>query len=274
MEYGLSTYLFVDERLSSHILDRILEAGIRRLEIFGARQHFDYRDPHHVNDVAQWFKDHDVALGGLHAPLFDDTDWGRSGGRPVSIAYLEKRHRLDSMEEIKRALEVAEKLPFRYLVLHMGLPGEEFETEKFDAALTSVEHLHIFAKERGVEILLENTPNKLSEPERLVQFIHFSHLGLKICFDTGHAHMAGGVGPAFETLKAHIVSAHVHDNGSESDDHLMPFDGGINWSEAMRAFRGAPGSPVLNLELRNLHPGRSPRLAKVREIIARLDATA
>ena len=46
------------------------------------------------------------------------------------------------MDEIKRAIEVAEHLPFRYLVLHLGVPGEEYDLAKFDAAFTSIEHLH------------------------------------------------------------------------------------------------------------------------------------
>ena len=52
MEYGLSTRLFAAERLSSRLLDRIFEAGFRQIEIFGAPEHLNYRDPHHVRDVA------------------------------------------------------------------------------------------------------------------------------------------------------------------------------------------------------------------------------
>ncbi len=125
---------------------------------------------------------------------------GGSGGLAVSVAYLERRLRIDSMDEIKRALEIAEHLPFRYLILHMGLPEEEYDLAKFDAAMTSLEHLKIFAKERGVQLLLENIPNELGTPERLVEFLQYTRLNVKICFDTGHAHMTGGVHPAFETL--------------------------------------------------------------------------
>src|SRR3972149_4778594 len=108
MEFGLSTHLFVNERLSSHILDLIVGAGIRKMEIFAARQHLDYYDKNHVRDVGQWFRDHEVALPSLHAPMFTDFDWGRSDGVAVSVAHLERRLRIDSMDEIKRAIEVAE----------------------------------------------------------------------------------------------------------------------------------------------------------------------
>jgi sugar phosphate isomerase/epimerase len=271
MEFGLSTYLYVEERLSSHILDQILGAGFRRFEIFAARQHFDYHEANHIRDVAEWFVDHDVILSGMHAPLYADFDWGRSGGLALSIADLEKRHRIDSMDEIKRSLEVAEKIPFRYLILHMGLPDEEFDLAKFDAALTSLEHLSIFAKERGVEILLENIPNDLTSPSRLLQFIHYSRMDFKICFDTGHAHMTCGAHEAFEILKDLIVSSHIHDNNREKDDHLLPFDGGIDWTQTVHDYRIAANPFPLVFEVRNYGAGKS-RLKRLQEVIGRIEA--
>ncbi len=272
MEFALSTHLFVGDRLSSHILDQILDAGIGKIEIFAARQHFDYHDANHVRDVAQWFRDHGLALHSLHAPLFTDFDWGRSGGAAISVAYLERRLRINSMDEIKRAIEVAERLPFRYLVLHLGLPDEDYDLRKFDAAFTSIEHLKIFAKERGAQILLENIPNELSTPERLVHFIQYTRLeDLKICFDTGHAHMTCGVQPAFQTLKDRIASTHVHDNRREKDDHFLPFDGEIDWEQTLRDFRGVDRQFPILFELRNYGP-EVTNLTRLREVIERMEA--
>ena len=267
MEYGLSTYLYVNERLSSHILDKILGTGIRTLELFAARQHLDYTDRNHVRDVAQWFKDHEVSLHSVHAPLYGDTDWGRLGGLAISLAYLERRLRVDSMDEIKRSLDIADLLPFRYLIVHMGLPDEDYDLSKFDAVLTSLEHLKVAAKDRGVQLLLENVPNELGTPERLVEFLQYSRLNVKICFDTGHAHMAGGVHSAFETLRTYIASTHVHDNRREKDDHLMPFDGEIDWTQTVRDLRSGEGQFPVLFELRDYGAELSglPRLAEVME---------
>ena len=270
MEFALSTHLFVSERLSSHILDQILAAGFHQIEIFAARQHLDYHDKNHVRDVAQWFADHDVKPHSLHAPLYSDFDWGSSGGPPISVAYLEKRLRIQSMDEIKRAVEVADLLPFRYLILHVGLPHEEYDLAKFDAAFTSIEHLKIFAKERGAQILLENTPNELSTPERLLEFISYTRMAdLKICFDTGHAHMTGGVRSAFQTLRDRIVSTHVHDNRREKDDHFMPFDGEIDWEQTVRDFRAVDGQFPILFELQH-YGSEVSSLARVREVIERI----
>ena len=271
MEFALSTYLFVEERLSTFILDQILGAGFRQIEIFAARQHFDYREANQVRDTAQWFKDHGLQLHSLHAPLFPDTDWGRSGGQPVSITYTERGHRINSMDEIKRAIDVAERVPFKYLIVHMGLADEEYDLRKFDAAFTSIEHLRIFAKERGAQVLLENIPNELSTAERLLSFIHYTRMdNLKLCFDVGHAHMLGNALEAFEALKDRIASTHVHDNNKEKDDHLVPFEGEILWPQLVRGFRAGEGQFPVLFEVRNEGPEK-PVLPRLSEAMKRME---
>ena len=270
MDFALSTYLFVKERLNSHILDQILDAGIHQIEIFAARQHLNYCDPDHVRDVAQWFSDHGVAVHSVHGPLFPGLEGSRAGDIPISIAYLEKRLRIASMDEVKRALEIAERLPFRYLVLHLGLDGEEYDLRKFDAACSSLEHLKIFAKDRGVQVLLENIPNQLGTPQRLLQFVDYTRLDLKICFDTGHAHIMPGVQSAFATLKDRIASTHIHDNAGEKDDHLMPYDGGIDWDKTIRDFRTVDGQFPVLFELSDHGPEKTG-LARLREVMEKLE---
>jgi sugar phosphate isomerase/epimerase len=269
MEYGLSTYLFANERLGSSILDRILGTRFQTIELFAARQHFDYTDRNHVRDIAQWFRDHEVMLHSVHAPLYGDTDWGRSGGLAVSIAYTERRLRIDSMDEIRRALDVAEYLPFRYLVVHMGLDDEAYDIGKYDAAMTSLEHLKVSAKESGVQLLLENVPNELGTPERLVQFLEYSRLNVKVCLDTGHAHMQRSLYSAFEILRTHIASTHVHDNQGDKDEHLLPFRGSIDWPEAVRNLRLGEGQFPLVFEVRDAEPRAA--LGRLAEVARRMD---
>jgi sugar phosphate isomerase/epimerase len=270
MNYGLSTSLFAEERLNAHILDKILAAGLREFEIMAARQHLDYHDLNQIRDVAQWFSDHGVTLHSLHAPLYNDWNWGRSGGLLISVAHLERRARIASMDEIKRAIEVAELLPFRYLVLHLGLPNEEFDLGKFDAAFTSIEHLKLFAKERGVQILLENIPSELSAPERIQLFLEYTRMDLKVCFDAGHAHMARGVQSTFRALQERIAAVHVHDNHGQKDEHLLPFEGEIDWAQTIRDFRSAGGQFPIFFEL-NSERHESEVLARIHEVIDRFE---
>jgi sugar phosphate isomerase/epimerase len=154
------------------------------------------------------------------------------------------------MDEIKRAIEIAEQAPFRFLVQHIGTTGEDYSEKKVEAAMTCVEHLRAFARPLGVQILLENIPNELSVPDRLVEFIRHSHFDdVGVCFDVGHAHMMSNVAEAFEILKPHIRSTHVHDNKKDRDSHLWPGDGSIDWDEAAKLLQSATHKPPVLLEL-------------------------
>ena len=252
MQRAVSTYLFVKERLHPGILDGLTRTGVQAIEIFAARQHLDYANrKQHVKEIAEWFRGSGVPLNSVHSPLYADYEWGRAGAPPINVASTDRAARVEAMDEIKRALEIAEQIPFRFLVQHLGTPNEDFSEKKFEAAMTSIEHLRAFAKPLGVRILLENVPNELSTPDRLVEMIrgaHFDDVG--VCFDVGHAHIMGGVEQAFHTLKPLIRSTHVHDNAAVSDDHLWPGDGTVNWEDTMGLLRSAPQVPPLLLEIK------------------------
>jgi len=248
---AMSTYVYVRERLHPGLLDGLVRGGAEAIEIFAARGHFDYANRRqHVVEIANWFKSTGKTLNSVHAPMFSDYDWGRSGNPPLNIASPDRSHRIEAMDEIKRAIEIAEQIPFRFLIQHIGTGGEEFTEKKLDSVMTSVEHLKAFAKPLGVTVLLENIPNELSTPERLVEFINLTHFeDVGFCFDIGHAHMVGGVRQAFELMKKNIRSTHLHDNNKDRDSHLWPGDGSINWSEAMQLLGTAPHVPAMLMEI-------------------------
>jgi sugar phosphate isomerase/epimerase len=248
---AVSTYILVRERLHPGLLDELVKAGAQAIEIFAARQHFDYANrKQHVREIADWFRSTGVPLYSVHAPLFSDYEWGRTGAPPLNIASTDRAHRIEAMDEVKRSLEIAEHIPFRFLVQHIGTPDESFDEKKFEAAMTSVEHLRAFARALGVRVLLENIPNELSTPERLIEFMHTMHFDdIGVCFDCGHAHMMTSVAEAFATLKKHICSTHVHDNDRDKDSHLSPGKGSIDWNETMELLRAAPQTPPLMLEI-------------------------
>jgi sugar phosphate isomerase/epimerase len=241
----------VKERLHPGLLDELVRAGAQAIEIFAARQHLDYANrKQHVREIADWFRGSGVPLNSVHAPMFADYEWGRTGAPPVNVTSTDRAHRIDAMDEIKRALEIAEQIPFRFLIQHMGVGNESFDDRKFEAAMTSIEHLRAFAKPLGVRMLLENIPNELSTPEKLVEFIQASRFDdVGVCFDFGHAHLMGDVAQAFETLKDYIRSTHVHDNAKDRDSHLWPGSGSIDWKQAMNLLRSSPHTPPLLLEI-------------------------
>ncbi len=267
MQRALSTHLFANHRLTTVWLERIWNAGIPLVEIFCAPQHLDYRNKAQISELGHWFRDAELKLHSLHSPMYTDEIWGRSGPQSIiTITEPQKSKRLEMVDEIKRALEIAETVPFRYLIQHLGVAWEEYDERKIDHAFSALEEINLFARQRGVEVLLENTPNELAGAERLLMFLGVTHLNVNVCFDVGHAHMRGSVENEYELLKPRIRSTHVHDNNGADDQHLFPNNGGtIDWTRAMDLLRSAPEQYPLLLELREVadmpHPLDAARTA-------------
>lgn len=280
MQRALSTYLLVSHRLSNVLLDRIWEAGIPLVEIFCARQHLDYHNRVQIAELGHWFRESELKLHSLHSPLHTDEYGGRSGPHAViNITEPVKSKRIPMLDEIKRALEVAETIPFAYLIQHIGVTGQEYDERYVDAAFTALEEISLFARQRGVEVLLENIPNELSTAERLLMFLGTTHLNLSVCLDVGHAHMNEGVETAYRLLKNRIRSTHVHDNNGKEDLHLFPMlapgqgsprQGNIDWRRTMQLLRSQDGRYPLLLELREV-PDMGPPFDTLRKLFDTLE---
>ncbi len=274
MQHVLSTHLFVQHRLTTVWLDRVWDAGIPFVELFVAKQHLDYRNKAQIVELGHWFRDSELQVNSIHAPLFTDDVWGRSGPQSIiSITEREKAKRIAAVDEIKRALEIAESVPFRFMVQHLGVPEEEFSEYSVDAAFSALEEITMFARQRGVDVLLENTPNGLASAERLLTFFELTHMELGVCFDLGHAHMNEGIETAYRHLKPRIRSTHLHDNNGKEDLHLFPLDGEggtIDWTATMDVLRSSPGQYPLVLELREVPEMQYP-IQKAQSVFERLE---
>jgi sugar phosphate isomerase/epimerase len=123
-----------------------------------------------------------------------------------------------------------------------------------------------------VQLLLENVPNELGTPERIVEFLQYTRLNVKVCFDTGHANMARSLHRGFETLREYIVSTHVHDNRGQKDDHLMPFDGEIDWKQTVRDLRAGDGKFPTLFEIRD-DATKATSLSRLVEVMERMEST-
>jgi sugar phosphate isomerase/epimerase len=271
MQRVLSTYRYIHHPLGSKVLGDIAQAGIAAIEIFCALGHFGYRSPQAVRELAEGLEDHRLQLHSLHSPTERDTALERESGVPISISDPERVRRLDAVDEVKRALEVAERVPFRYLVQHMGSGRDMADPRKFDAAFNSLEHLVIFAKQRGVAIALENTPDELGSPESLERFVKETHLkDLKQCLDVGHAHIAPGISSAFDMMRDRLVTTHIHDNHGEKDEHLLPYEGTIEWDALLAMILAAPEPLPIVLELKEAATG-GPALDEIRGVFDKLE---
>ncbi|MGH9713725.1 MAG: sugar phosphate isomerase/epimerase family protein [Candidatus Acidiferrales bacterium] len=271
MQRILATYRYVNQPLTASLLAEISQAGMSGVEIFCAPQHFSYRVPERVREIADALSEYRLELHSLHSPTERDLAPGRESGVAISICDTERIRRLDAVDEIKRTLEVAESIPFKFLVQHLGHGRQLADPRKTDAAFSSLEGLTVFAKARGVTIALENRQDELGSPSSLQHFITDTHLhDLRLCFDTGHANVEGGVEAGFDMMRERVATTHLHDNHGEKDEHLLPFEGTIDWEAILGALSAAAEPLPIVLELKE-QPGGKPALDQVRATFDKIE---
>ena len=251
--FGLSTHLFHEQRLTREHLVHIAAHGFEAVELFATRDHFDYRDPAAAGQLAEWLSDTRLELHSVHAPIVDAMRQGKWVGS-YSTASGNEARRKAALVEIEAALGLARSVPFRFLVVHLGMPaGQDIPggDNQPDAARRSVEAIVELAAQVNVKVAVEVIPNPLSSAAALVRLIEetLEDVDVGVCLDFGHAHLMGDVGEALESLSGHVWTTHVHDNNGRRDDHLVPFPGTIDWNLAMMEMQKIGYDGVLMMEL-------------------------
>jgi sugar phosphate isomerase/epimerase len=288
MQPGISTHVFFQHRLHPGLLDALAAAGARTIEVFAARHHFDYTDPQALRETAAWFRSNDVRAV-MHQPIYitdrADTQWSRHVAPNLDLLAPEKSHRIAAMDEVKRALEAAELIPFTAMVLHLGRRDAAWDEPALENSLTAIEHLKAFAAPLGVRLLLENLQNEVATPDNLLYILktgHFDSVG--VCLDMGHLHLAQNVavpasgsrpgtlpakvapppepsldssaGSAIELLGSRIAQVHLNDNHGAfahnidmKDEHFWPGSGSIDWPAVYASLAVLPAATPGILEI-------------------------
>jgi sugar phosphate isomerase/epimerase len=236
MQFGISTHLYHDQRLSQAHLAQIAGYGFEAVELFATRSHFDYSNPTAVGELATWLKETGLVLHSIHAPIFES--FGAAGtGATFSVAASESARRQAAVREVELALGVLKRIPAKYLVIHLGAPAKYASAADNSraAASRSVEEICKVVEPLGARLALEVIPNDLSSASALITLIDrdFDGSSVGICLDFGHAHLMGDVADAIELAAEHLITTHVHDNRGREDDHLVPYQGTIDWPAAL-----------------------------------------
>ncbi len=75
---------------------------------------------------------------------------------------------------------------------------------------------------------------------------------------------------AIEIVAEHLVATHVHDNRGRADDHLLPFEGTIDWPGALTAVQKIGYDGALMLEINGRGPTRNT-LVRARQARQRME---
>jgi len=92
----------------------------------------------------------------------------------------------------------------------------------------------------GIYLAIENLPwGNSARAEALVQVVEgLNSKYVGICWDTGHAHLLGLDVTEVEKTKGHLLTMHAHENFLNlKDDHLIPYDGTLDWKQFLLSLR-------------------------------------
>jgi sugar phosphate isomerase/epimerase len=297
-QYGVSTHLYLARRLSRDHLLEIASHGFETIELFAARTHFDFHSAAAIGDLQGWLADAGLTLYAIHAPIGEQFEAGRWSGA-LSIASADRGARDLALAEAEQALFVARRIPAAVFVVHLGLPRWQRADTRVgpyehgpaippdgvgmnvrvrpgdtrDGARRSVEALADLAAPLGVRVAVEVIPNELSRAGSLAHFVdELDRPDVGICLDFGHAHLDGDLVDTIDVVSEHLAAVHVHDNRGRSDDHLVPFDGTIDWPGALTGIQkvGYEGPLMLELEGRGAARETLAKAARARARMERL----
>ncbi len=209
-----------------------------------------------------------ITVETLHAP-FDGINamWGsdkEKGDRMLARLF-------DSVDKCAKY-----GIPVTIIHVSSGRPMPEISEEGIRRYTTLFE----YAEKKGVKVALEN----LRYIENLKYFFD-RYTSPVFCWDTGHENCYTDGIKHMELFGNRLGALHIHDNRCawDSDDHLLPFDGAIDFEEVARyiADSGYDGTIMLevcrnsNIDGKNFYENISDEeyVKKAAEAVKRIAST-
>lgn len=92
------------------------------------------------------------------------------------------------------------------------------------------------AEKLGIKVAFENT-KIFGYIEYVLDRIKNKNAG--VCYDAGHCHCHFNDKFSWQKFKNKIFAIHLHDNDQSDDQHLLPFEGTIDWQELVNHLNNA-----------------------------------
>lgn len=165
--------------------------------------------------------------------------------------------RRSGVELVKNRVDLASAFGAPDVVMHIDITDAVFRSREAEQAFfaplwASLEELQPYCVEKRVKIAVEtlfcaSASSFLQLYDRL--FARFPAEFIGLCLDTGHWEMiAPGSCSVVEQFGDRLITTHINDNFGATDDHLLPFDGRIEWEAVTRAIAATNYEAPLNLE--------------------------
>lgn len=224
-----------------------METQVEWFRKLGIDRTFIGSETENFHQVMELFRQNGIICETLHAPYDHINDlWGEDDAPAERM-----------LARLKDSVDKCHRYGIGVTIVHLssGRPMPAMH----ERGLQRFEELFRYAQEKGVVPALENQRYL----ENLAYFMD-RYQSPGFCWDCGHEY-GFSKGIRFLELFGHrAVALHIHDNrcGTDTDDHLLPFDGSIDFSQVAHQLARSGYQGTLMLEVsKAVKPGGLPTYA-------------
>ena len=213
------------------------------------------------DDWRSWMEDVIALSRELHLPITQSH-------APFYNALIPENGKAAEWEPmIARAIEASGMAGIPWVVMHPGTYPDDavdFRESRRRNYEYFMPHLERAAK-AGCGIAIENMADDFHSSHRrpggvycstavelceLVDSFHADNMG--ICWDFGHAHLMGvDQREALRVMGKRLKATHVADNSGSRDDHILPFQGTVDWRRILPVLTEIGYAGDLTFEIHN-----------------------
>jgi len=245
MELGVGSFACYKQELVD-FLPLFARFNVRQMELwtfssFANPLHFKYKDEEYLENFLALLLKFNLRACSVHAPI--DSEVNISSPDPVL--------REEEVKETIKAIDALAKLGGKILVIHPG--GKSVVREKqLRIASGNLQRIESYCRKLNIRLTLENmlpgyVGSKVEDFEYLLTSLS-PRTG--ICLDTGHGFLNDNLFELMDALGERIFHLHIQDTHRGSDEHLLPFQGKIDWEKFMIKLSQINYEGVLMMEIR------------------------
>ena len=247
MMIGISTHVFAMWPLQPRYLELIRKAGFRAVELWGMAPHVEIDKEGALAKAGQWIRDAGLKTASVHLPFY--RRWGAPDFRFLCLGDPDRDDAKLAGRLTRIVLDQCPDVGADIAVLH-GVNAGRCDNDTlrgfYEQDLAPILER---AEKLDVTLAVENIMTDLSKSHEIAALLdRIDSPHLKACLDFGHANVNENVPDAINNLGKRIVNTHLHDNRGDSDDHMIPGEGNIDWTMAAKKLKGY-GDPNLIVEL-------------------------
>lgn len=199
-----------------------------------------------LDSLAACVRENSMTIQSLHAPhggLYDL--WNPSG------SLSEK-----AQENITGCIDACARFQIPVMVMH-GWQGLDYTFQE-PLNFSVFDRIVDYAGQKGVSIAFENLEGEEYLQALMTRYQDLPHIGY--CWDSGHDHCYPHKTDFLQAYGHRLIMTHLNDNRGlrdpggvptgNDDLHFLPFDGNIDWIQALRRLKNLPQQDILNFEFK------------------------